>query len=333
MNWSCTLRLALGVILVASSGFTEKKEEEGKALVDRAKQLSDIRAEGAPAFQLKTSFKVIKEDSTATEGTYTETWVSRSQWRTETVLGDFREIVVGNGNKRWALMSTSAVPKGTEELGFRMASLRFSPEYWRPEKIEDRKIQSVAVRCIMPKPGPTGGKSSLCFDKGAGTLAVEVLPLEVLGRIVDNTCEYTDYQKFGEKVFPRVTRCFEGPRLTFEEILVELSVEPPLDPALFEPLVGGTESVLCQGVPKSPTPVYTPMPAPPRNVYLEYPVILQVIIETDGKAHDLRVVQSVDEAFDNAAMEAVRRWRFRPATCDSEPIATQIRVKIDFRMF
>jgi hypothetical protein len=190
MDWSCTLRLALGVILVASSGFAEKNEEEGKALVDRAKQLSDIRAEGAPAFQLKTSFKVIKEDSTATGGTYTETWVSRSQWRTEIVLGDFREIVVDNGKKRWALKSASAVPKGTEEVGFRMASLRFSPEYWRPEKIEDREIRSIAVRCIVPKPDPMGGKSLLCFDKGTGTLAAKVLPLEVLDRIVDNMCEY-----------------------------------------------------------------------------------------------------------------------------------------------
>jgi periplasmic protein TonB len=130
-----------------------------------------------------------------------------------------------------------------------------------------------------------------------------------------------------------VTRCFEGPRPTFEETLLELSAEPPVDPALFEPLVGGTESVLCQGVSKPPTRVHTPMPAPPRNVNLKYPVILQLIIETDGKTHDLRVVQSVDEAFDNAAMEAVRRWRFKPATCGGEPIATQISVEINFRMF
>lgn len=332
MDWSCTLRLLLGVILAASLGFAEKQEEEGKALVDRAKQLSDIRAEGAPAFRLKTSFKVFKEDSTVTEGTYTETWVSRREWRRETVLGDFREIVVANGNKRWLLKSTSAEPKGTEEAGFQMASLRFAPEYWRPEKIEDRELGSLAARCIETKPDSTGGKSLVCFDKGTGTVAAEVLPLQVRDRIVDHTCEYRDYGKFGKKVFPRLARCFEGPRPTFEETLLELSAEPSLDPALFARLEGGTESVVCQGVSKPPTLLYSPHPELPQLVNPKNPVVLRLIVGTDGKPHDLRVVGSVDKAFDNAAMEAVRHYRFKPATCDGEPIATRIDVNMKFQI-
>jgi len=310
----------------------EEQEEEGKALVDRAKQLSDIRAEGAPAFRLKTSFKVFKEDSTVTEGTYTETWVSRRQWRRETVLGDFRKIVVANGNKRWLLNSTSAEPEGAEEAGIKMASLRFPPEFWKPEKIEDRDLGSLGARCMETKPDYTGGKSLLCFDKDTGTLAAEVLPLQVRDRIVDHACEYRDYGKFGEKVFPRVVRCFEGPRPTFEENLLQLSTEPSPDPALFARLEGGTESVNCLGAAKPPTLLYSPRPVPPRIENPKNSVVLRLIVGTDGKPHDLRVVGSVDKAFDNAAMEAVRRWRFKPATFCGEPIATRIDVNIKFQI-
>lgn len=213
-----------------------------------------------------------------------------------------------------------------------MASLRFAPEYWRPEKIDDRDLGSLVARCMETNPDATGGKSLLCFDKDTGAIAAEVLPLQVRDRIVDYTCEYRDYGKFGEKVFPRVARCFEGPRPTFEETLLELSAEPSLDPALFAPLVGGTESVNCQEVPRPPTPVYTPRPVPPRIENPKNPVVIRLIVGTDGKPHDLRVVGSVDKAFDNAAMEAVRRWRFKPATCDGEPVATRMDVNIKFQI-
>jgi TonB family protein len=327
-----SLWLMLGVILIASLSFAGKKEDEGKALLDRAKQLSDIRAEGAPAFRLKASFKVIREDSTITEGTYTETWVSPGQWRTETILGNFRGTEVANGKKLWILNSTSSAPLGMGEVGFRMAGLKFSSDFWKPAKIEDRDIQ-IAVRCVYTKLDPTVGKSALCFDKSTGTVAAKVVPLDVQGRRVDNRCEYRDYQNFGEKMFPGVIRCFEGPRPTFEETLLELSAEPSRDPELFAPLVGGTESVNCQGVPKPPTAVYTPEPEyPSGRKNPKNPVVLSLIVDAGGKTHDLRVVRSADAAFDNAAMEAVRRWRFKPATCEGETIATTINVDITFRV-
>src|SRR5712692_3032027 len=51
------------------------KAREAAALQDRAKQLSDIRAQGAPAFQLKATFRITKEDGSVADGRYTELWV------------------------------------------------------------------------------------------------------------------------------------------------------------------------------------------------------------------------------------------------------------------
>jgi TonB family protein len=321
------------VVLIASLGFAGKKEEEGTALLDRAKELSDIRAQGAQAFRLRASFKVIREDSTMSEGTYTETWVSPEQWRRETVLGDFRGTEVADGKKLWTLNSASTVPLGIGEVGFRMTGSKFSADFWKPGKVDDWNIRSMAVRCIFTKPFANGGKSALCFDKGAGTLAAKVVPQELQNRIASNTCEYGDYQEFGGKAFPRVIRCFEDGRPTFEETLLELSAAPPLDPAFFTPLVGGIESANCQGVPKPPTPVYTPEPVyPPGSKNPKNPVVVFLIVDTDGKPRDFKVLRSVDAAFDNAAMEALRTWRFKPGTCEGETIAVPLNVDVIFRV-
>jgi TonB family protein len=323
------------VILAASPGLADKKDEEGKALLDRAVQLSDIRAEGAPAFRLKASFKVIKEDLSVTEGTYTEIWATPVQWRTETILGDFSRTVVANGKKRWTLNSSSTMPTGIGEVAFPyMTTLKSFPELWKPRKIEDRQINSLPARCIDARLGSPVGTGSLCFDKSKGMLVAKVVRREVAGKIVENTCEYSDYQKFGEKFFPRAIHCFAGSKPKFEETLLELAPQSSLDAASFAPLEGGTESAAgCQGIVKAPHPVYTPDPAPISRDHSKNTVVLWLTVGTDGETHDVRVARSVDEASDKAAMEAVRRWRFKPATCDGEPIATHINVEINVHVF
>jgi len=101
----------LALILLNAVGFAENKEKEAAALIQRAKHQSDIRAEGAPAFQLRSSFAITRDDGTRIEGTYTETWVSSKLWRREVVTSDFRRIIVGEGVKTWQLDS-SEPPSG-----------------------------------------------------------------------------------------------------------------------------------------------------------------------------------------------------------------------------
>jgi len=326
--------LGATVILVASLAFAGKKEreEEGRVLLDRATQLSDIRATGAPSFQLKVSFRVTNENATA-EGTYTETWLSRGQWRRETVLGDLRKTVVANGQTRWTLSSITPFPTGLNEIGFSMATLEATSEFWRADKIEDREIRSLAARCIETKADSRGSRSALCFAKEKGTLIAKAVPLEVHDKIVESTCEYRNYQEFGAKIFPRQILCFDALKPVLEATVLELNAEVSPDPVLFAPLTGGTESANCQGTMKPPTLIYGPDPSLPRRETPKNPVDIEVLVKVDGKTSDLKVVRSVDEMFDHEAVETVRKWRFKPATCDGVPIATQIGVSVMFRAY
>jgi hypothetical protein len=64
--------------LSLSTAFASKKEVEAASLIERTRQLSDIRAEGSSPFRLKLNFKVTrKKDGAVLEGT----WSSKTQWR------------------------------------------------------------------------------------------------------------------------------------------------------------------------------------------------------------------------------------------------------------
>lgn len=59
-------------------------------------------------------------------------------------------------------------------------------------------------------------------------------------------------------------------------------------------------------------------------------VELRVTIEVDGSVGDVEVASSGGAAYDDAAVAAVRRWRFAPARQGEEPVASRIRVAIEF---
>jgi TonB family protein len=58
-----------------------------------------------------------------------------------------------------------------------------------------------------------------------------------------------------------------------------------------------------------------------------------MVVGTDGQPHNLRVTSTPNRDFDQAVLEAVRRWRFKPATCDGEPVETEIAVETEFCHF
>jgi len=57
-------------------------------------------------------------------------------------------------------------------------------------------------------------------------------------------------------------------------------------------------------------------------------IILQGVIREDGSVGELKVLQGLSEAVDQAALAAFSRWKFRPAQRSNKPIAVEILVGI-----
>lgn len=62
-------------------------------------------------------------------------------------------------------------------------------------------------------------------------------------------------------------------------------------------------------------------------------VTLLLVVGKDGLPYDIRVRESLGMGLDEKAIEAVNRWRFRPATFNGQPVATRVEVEVDFHLY
>jgi protein TonB len=62
-------------------------------------------------------------------------------------------------------------------------------------------------------------------------------------------------------------------------------------------------------------------------------VVLWLIVGPDGRPRDIKVSRQLGMGLDQKAVEAVRNWRFEPATKDGKPVAVQINVEVNFRLY
>ena len=62
-------------------------------------------------------------------------------------------------------------------------------------------------------------------------------------------------------------------------------------------------------------------------------VVRWVVVGADGRPHDIRVQRTLGMGLDEKAMEAVRTWKFEPARLNGQPVAVQINVEVNFRLY
>jgi protein TonB len=68
-----------------------------------------------------------------------------------------------------------------------------------------------------------------------------------------------------------------------------------------------------------------------RRNQVEGRVVLQVTVTEKGKVADAQVVESSDRMFNEAALNAVRQWHFKPARKDGVKVRSRAVVPIVFR--
>lgn len=114
---------------------------------------------------------------------------------------------------------------------------------------------------------------------------------------------------------------------------------PPLDPAFDFPeappplpeepagpyTIGGRVSAPVRI--EAPLPVYPEMA---RRVRKECTVILRSVIDESGRVTDLEVTKSCPLGMDQAALEAVERWRYEPATLAGVPVPVWMTLRVVF---
>lgn len=80
----------------------------------------------------------------------------------------------------------------------------------------------------------------------------------------------------------------------------------------------------------TPDPDYT---EEARRAKTQGTCILWLIVDSQGKPRDIRVVRGLGYGLDAKAVEAVRQWRFQPSLKDGKPVDVQISVEVAFHLY
>ncbi|HEY1251371.1 MAG TPA: TonB family protein [Thermoanaerobaculia bacterium] len=97
---------------------------------------------------------------------------------------------------------------------------------------------------------------------------------------------------------------------------------------------GGREEILQPGgdvrAPVLLERVEPDYPEAARRAHLEGVVILEAVITTAGDVQEVRVLKAVNPLLDEAAVRAVRRWRYRAATLNGRAVPVYLTVTVKF---
>jgi len=114
----------------------------------------------------------------------------------------------------------------------------------------------------------------------------------------------------------------------------ETVAQPPASLPPPEPPSGGVYAAVPPGgtQPEEVDRVIPRYPAGARAAGTAGPVVIRGIVRRDGTIDDVEIIKDLPNGLGEAALDAVRRWRFRPATFHGEPIDVYYTVTVNFRL-
>ncbi len=69
-----------------------------------------------------------------------------------------------------------------------------------------------------------------------------------------------------------------------------------------------------------------------RKARFQGAVLISAIIDVNGRLRDIKVVRALGMGLDEKAVEAVRKWIFRPARMNGAPVASGTLIEVSFRL-
>lgn len=112
------------------------------------------------------------------------------------------------------------------------------------------------------------------------------------------------------------------------------SVAPPVAPSAPEPPKPQSGPVRAAQLPELPRKTVDVRPLYPevaRLAHIEGTVVLEAVLDTSGRVTQLKVIKSVS-LLDQAALEAVRQWRYTPSLYGGRPVSVLMTVTVRFTL-
>ena len=301
----------------------------GQLFTDASRQ-TDIFVTDAAPFQLEADFKA--QVQTPTEGHVSLKWEAKDRFWRRFVDAGFEQIDIKKGETAYLSRNSSFTPIRLGEVISLLAILG-DPDTLQIKKVRNRIERGVSATCFEVRPDEGRGKQThdICVDARSHEVLSEDWnePPDEHRRE-----EFSDYADFHGHRYPRKIALIVNGSRVIEVRIASLDSAPPLSDAILAPPPGAIVRRKCAGI-KHAVPVKTPDPLYPKSSSenrLMGDTTVAMTVLPDGSVDDIQLIGTSTRAMDDATLQTLKSWKFKPAMCGLDPVASDITVVVSFRL-
>lgn len=311
-----------------------------KELVLLAAKSNGLLGDEIQPWHLKASFKILdKKGAVEKQGIVEEFWSGTQKARlTYTVAGESQTTYwTAEGISRSGTLSE--IPSSASEIQGEIVDPLPDPAFLQNQTFEllQRASGGGQLDCVLPKVAKVPHMLTLqsgvsyCFSASVPILRVSVSQsgkMQVL---------HNKIVRFQGRYLPEDLEIAESDKLIAGAHIDIIELLQSNDPALFVPppeakplpqistISSGAAQILLL---KSVAPHY---PVPAKEWRIQGTVSIQIVIQKDGTVSDVKVIDGPAE-LQNAAVEAVKQWTYRPYVMNGQPVEVITTVKVTFTL-
>ena len=278
-------------------------------------------------FQLEVDFSA--QLKVPTSGHLSLRWAATDRWWRKVVLGEFQQIDIRHGEMLYTTRNVDFTPIRVREL---IALLQFAEgNNLVATKQKQMVRESIAVTCLrVQNKEEKSEPHEVCLNSATHDIlsdAWNALPDE------QRLERYADYLQLGTHYYPRKLELLVNGSKVISAAVSSLT-DVPFDDNL---LVVPKEAIARRQCPhmKHPIALKTPDPAYPASASRDHLIgdtTVSMTVLADGTVADIRLLGSATHSMDDATLQALKKWRFKPAMCGAEPVVSDIEVVVSFRL-
>jgi len=341
--------LACATVVSAQAPAADSQQSKGIALITRAELLQKLRAPDTGPFHLRASIKLFGLTQGDREGSYVLVAGGPVQWFEQVRFPGYSELTGLSDGQSWRKRNVVDKPFRFHEVARLLSPayhLELPPEA-QIKKLSQKEIRGVKAICVDASPthdiwqkemagrvamGQVGinkdSEVTLCFNAETGTLTSADYSV-ALPRF-----EYEGQVTLGNKVFPKILRCYEANDLVVEATILELAADPPQDAAGFAAPAGAEKWPYCE-TPELPQMLEKKPMSERQLAYGKVrrqfgTVICLAEVGADGLIHDFTWMQGRFGVMAGAVQEAAKGYRYKPGMCNGVPVPTVIYLAVVF---
>jgi TonB family protein len=287
-----------------------------------------------PSFQMRADVQIDNRGKPL-DGSYELLWNGPNQWREQITFPGYTEVEVGGTGIVWIKRTTDFIPFHVYHVhavlgfGFGVPSGGFGD-------LASYTQLCLTLRDTIKKVSSEKrhGEKVTCFDiESEHKVTSEICINDTTGIIArDSPFEDTNFQAVGGKSFPRFLSYEENHKKVAKVNIRELITPVAFPPNTFDPPQGTSSQAGCMNpmpsrIVRKVAPQY---PETARRNRVEGSVGIDVRIGLDGVPTINTVVASPSSDLAKSSIEAIKDWRYEPATCDGKPVEVETVLTVNY---